>query len=165
MRTRKLPPTEKRCKYRYDDGEQCRAARMYDSPHCFFHDPKARQGADGLAMLEELELRRASDIHRLLAEVVKAVRKKRLKPHEGYALGWLIQLMIQNLSGVEREESQYHAQSYGRVFAGALREHYFAPREEKEDEDGEEPAEEEEAEEGEGSEVEGEENSKNQTGE
>lgn len=162
MRTKKLPPAEKRCQDR-GGGKQCRAARLHDSTYCFFHDPVARRGSMALLRVEELALGKPSDIHQLLVEIVERVRKKRLSPQQGYALGWLIQLMMQNLEGIEREARGYHHESYGRIIAGTIHEHLFGPKKKAASE--EEQAEEEEAEEAEGNAVEVGEDGASQNGE
>lgn len=121
-REKKLPPQEKRCHYRGEDGQQCRAARLLDSDYCFFHDPLVEDSRQELEQLEELQLGRPSEVHGLLVEIIKQVRKNRLKPKQAYALGWLVQLLMQNREAVEHEKDVYKAESYGREFKRLLEE-------------------------------------------
>lgn len=109
------PPPNKRCQMGAGTEAQCRAARLYDSDYCFFHDPEARRHREELERLEKLPLARASDIHRLLAWTLKAVRKKRINPQQAYAVGWLVRLVVENQPELEKERSAHEKQSYQRL--------------------------------------------------
>jgi len=61
---------------------------------------------------------------------VEAVRQEKLNPQQAYAVGWLVQLMIQNLSGIAREAAGYEQRSYGRIWAGKVREVLYGGNEE-----------------------------------
>ncbi len=82
---------------------------------CFFHDPGIRGNVLELRELDELPLGRSRDLHRLLTRVVEAVEKKELNPQQAYAIGWLVQLLLQTLQGVEKERSLHHSRSYGQL--------------------------------------------------
>jgi hypothetical protein len=129
MSRKKLPPPEKRCQYKTGSGKRCKAARLHDSEFCFFHDPIAQEGSWDLTRLEHLPLGKPSTIHQLLAETVEAVRQEKLNPQQAYAVGWLVQLMMQNLSGIAREAAGYEQRSYGRIWAGKVRELVFGNKE------------------------------------
>lgn len=107
MRRKKPPPPHKRCQLGAGTEAQCRAARLYDSDYCFFHDPEAQRHRRELEHLEKMPLARASDIQRLLAWTLKAVRKRRLNPQQAYAVVWLARLLVENRAELEKERS-YH---------------------------------------------------------
>ena len=130
MSRKKLPPPAKRCQYKTRSGKRCKAARLHDSEFCFFHDPIAQEGSWDLTRLEHLQLGKPSTIHQLLAETVEAVRQEKLNPQQAYAVGWLVQLMMQNLTGIEREAAGYERRSYGRIWAGKVREVLYGGTEE-----------------------------------
>ena len=113
------PPQERRCQRGAGTEQQCRAARLRGSEFCFFHDPGIRGHRLELHELDELPLGRSRDLHRLLARVVEAVEKKKLNPQQAYAIGWLVQLLLQTLRGVEEERSHHEAKSYGQLVRDA----------------------------------------------
>ncbi|MGH9813934.1 MAG: hypothetical protein ACRD4T_12445 [Candidatus Acidiferrales bacterium] len=117
MKAKRPPAQERRCQRGARTPEQCRAARMRGSELCFFHDPGIRMHRLELAELSDLPLGRSRDLHRLLARVVRAVEKKKLDPQQAYAIGWLVQLLLQTLKGVEDERSDHHAKSYGQLIS------------------------------------------------
>jgi hypothetical protein len=114
------PPQERRCQRGAGSEQQCRAARMRGSEFCFFHDPVIRGHRLQLRELDELPLGRSRDLHRLLARVVKAVENEELNPQQAYAIGWLVQLLLQTLHGVEAERSLHSARSYGQLVSDAF---------------------------------------------
>lgn len=107
------PEQERRCQRRAGTPEQCRAARLKGSNLCFFHDPVIRGHREDLMELNALPLGRPRDLHRLLTRVVRAVEKGKLNPQQGYAIGWLVQLLLQTLKGVEKERGYHTSESYG----------------------------------------------------
>lgn len=116
---KKPPPEERRCQRGAGTETQCRAARMHGSELCFFHDPGIRGHRLELRELDEVPLGRSRDLHRLLARAVEAVERKRLDPQQAYAIGWLVQLLLQTLHGVEKERGYHEAQSYGQLVRDA----------------------------------------------
>ena len=114
------PPQERRCQRGAGTEEQCRAAQMRASRFCFFHDPGIRGHRLELRELDELPLGRSRDLHRLLARAIEAVEEKRLDPQQAYAIGWLAQLLLRTLQGVETERSYHHSSSYGQLLGDAL---------------------------------------------
>ncbi len=106
MRTKKLPPPEKRCQEKRKNGTQCKAARTRGSEYCLFHHPFVEQRRDELDRLDELELRQSSDIHKLLAEAVEGVKSGKLKAQQAYALQGLVKLLRENRQDVVREEKR-----------------------------------------------------------
>ena len=120
IKEKKPPPQERRCQHGAGTEKQCRAARMRASEVCFFHDPGIRGHRLELRELDALPLGRSRDLHELLARVIGAVEKRRLDPQQAYAIGWLVQLLLQTLRGVEKERNHHHAQSYGQLVADAF---------------------------------------------
>jgi len=121
MKEKKPPPPERRCQRGAGSEEQCRAARMRASEFCFFHDPGIRGHRIELRELDEVPLGRSRDLHRLLGRIVTAVEKKRLDPQQAYAIGRLVQLLLETLRGVETERRYHHSSSYGQLVGDALR--------------------------------------------
>ena len=119
---KKPPAQERRCQRGAGTETQCRAARMQVSQFCFFHDPGIRGHRIELRELDQLPLARSRDLHRLLARAVEAVEKKRLNPQQAYAIGWLVQLLLQTLRGVEKERDYHRQHSYGQLVGDAFRE-------------------------------------------
>lgn len=118
---KKPPPPERRCQRGTGTEAQCRAARMQGSEFCFFHDPGIRGHRIELRELDEVPLGRSRELHRLLARAVEGVERKRLDPQQAYAIGWLVQLLLQTLRGVEKERSLHEARSYGQLVGDAWR--------------------------------------------
>lgn len=118
---KKPPPPERRCQRGAGTQTQCRAARMQGSDFCFFHHPEIRGHRIELHELDEVPLGRSRDLHRLLARAVEGVEGKRLDPQQAYAIGWLVQLLLQTLRGVEKERDYHHLHSYGQLVADAVR--------------------------------------------
>lgn len=110
MSTRKVPPQDKRCQMRREDGKQCRAARLKESRYCLFHHPWTQKRREKFEKVEELPLRQRSDIHELLVEAVRSVEAGRMNAQQAYALGWLLRLLRENLKGVEEEQTLYKEQ-------------------------------------------------------
>jgi hypothetical protein len=115
-KTKRPPPQERRCQRNAGTERQCRAARMKGSELCFFHDPVIRTHREDLIKLNEVPLHRSQDLHRLLARAVKAVERKKINPQQAYAMGWLVQLLLQTSQGVEKEKSYHESQSYGMLY-------------------------------------------------
>lgn len=135
-RKEKRPPVqERRCQRGAGTAQQCRAARMLASEFCFFHDPVIRGHRQELRELDELPLGKSRELHRLLARVAEAVEKKQLDPQQAYAIGWLVQLMLQTLHGVDQERSHHHSQSYGQLVQDAYLKLRSGKGEEKEGEE------------------------------
>ena len=118
---KKPPAQERRCQRGAGTETQCRAARMQVSQFCFFHDPGIRGHRIELRELDEVPLARSRDLHRLLGRIVTAVEKKKLDPQQAYAIGWLVQLLLQTLRGVETERTYHHSSSYGQLVGDAFR--------------------------------------------
>lgn len=120
MKEKRPPPQERRCQKGAGTEQQCRAARLRGSELCFFHDPGIRGHRLELRELGELPLGRSRDLHALLARAVEAVEKKRLDPQQAYAIGWLVQLLLQTLRGVEKERNLHESKSYGQLLVDAV---------------------------------------------
>lgn len=113
MRTRKLPPPEKRCQMDAATEKQCRAPRRKDSEYCFFHAPGAQDERVALGeKLLSLRLLNHSDLHGFLVEITEAVRRKRLDPQRAYALACLVKQIQENLPAVERELREHQTRGY-----------------------------------------------------
>lgn len=108
MRAKKVPPQEKRCQMRRNDGQQCRAARLKEEEYCLFHHPWTQQQRDRFEELDELPLRESGEIHELLVGAVRAVEAGRMNAQQAYALGWLVRLLQENLPAL-KEETARHA--------------------------------------------------------
>jgi len=85
-------------------------------------DPGIRGHRIELRELDEVPLARSRDLHRLLGRIVTAVEKKKLDPQQAYAIGWLVQLLLQTLRGVEKERDYHRQHSYGQLVGDAFRE-------------------------------------------
>jgi hypothetical protein len=120
-REKRPPPQERRCQREAGTEQQCRAARMQDSQFCFFHDPVIRSHRLELFKLDHLPLGRGRDLHQLLARAIQAVEKKQLHPQQAYAIGWLVQLLLQTLREVEKERNLHQRRSYGQLWAEVVR--------------------------------------------
>jgi hypothetical protein len=103
---------EKRCQMGAGTPEQCRAPRQLDSEYCFFHDRDAQSHREALTKLEALRLATPSEIHDLLADMVKAVAENRLDPQQAYAIGWLLRQLRENLPAVETERAEHATGGY-----------------------------------------------------
>ncbi|MGH9862208.1 MAG: hypothetical protein ACRD35_02160 [Candidatus Acidiferrales bacterium] len=134
IKGKRPPPQERRCQKDTGTEQQCRAARLRGSEFCFFHDPQIRGHRMAMQELDQLPLGKSQDLHRLLARAVRAVEKNKLTPQQAYAIGWLVQLMLQTLRGVDRERGYHHSKSYGEL----IRDAYLKLREGKLSEDEEE---------------------------
>jgi hypothetical protein len=93
---------------------------MLASEFCFFHDPVIRGHRLELRELGELPLGQSRDLHRMLARVAGAVERKKLNAQQAYAIGWLVQLMLKTLEGVEKERIHHESQSFGRLTQDAF---------------------------------------------
>ena len=140
-REKKPPAQERRCQREAGTEKQCRAARMFGSKFCFFHDPVIRGHRLELLELEHVPLGRSREVHQLLARSVEAVEQKRLNPQQAYAIGWLAQLLLKSLEGVEKERSYHHSESFGQLVADAWRRWKSGEKPAPEDEYGPEEAE------------------------
>ena len=113
MRTRKLPPQEKRCQMAAGTEEQCRAPRRKNSEYCFFHAPEAQEERVALGeKLLSLRLLTHSDLHEFLVETTEAVRRKRLDPQRAYALACLVKQIQENLPAVDRELREHQSRGW-----------------------------------------------------
>ncbi len=116
IKEKKPPPQERRCQRKAGTPEQCRAAKLKGSEFCFFHDPGIRWHRLELRDLSDLPLGRPRELHQLLARVVRAVEKNKVSSQQAYAIGWLVQLLLQTLQGVEKERSHHETSSYGTLY-------------------------------------------------
>ncbi|HXE76193.1 MAG TPA: hypothetical protein VNN18_11260 [Candidatus Xenobia bacterium] len=116
---RRPPTQDRRCQRDAGTDKQCRAARLMGREFCFFHDPGIRGHRLELRELNELPMGRSRDLHRLLTRVVRAVEKNKLNPQQAYAIGWLVQLLLRTLEGVEKERNYHHSRSYGELYTDA----------------------------------------------
>jgi len=107
MRAKKVPSQEKRCQEKRHDGKQCRAARLKGFEYCLFHHPWTQQHREKFEEVDELPLRESSDIHELLVGAVRAVEAGKMKSQQAYALGWLVRLLRENLTGVGEDLALY----------------------------------------------------------
>lgn len=113
MKTRKLPPPEKRCQMSAGTEEQCRAPRQKNSEYCFFHRPEAQDERVALGeKLMRLRWLNPSDVHEFLVETTEAVRRKRLDPQRAYALTCLVKQILENLPAVDRELREHQQTGY-----------------------------------------------------
>ncbi|MCI0402431.1 MAG: hypothetical protein L0212_02775, partial [Acidobacteria bacterium] len=44
------------------------------------------------------------------------VEKNKVSSQQAYAIGWLVQLLLQTLQGVEKERSHHETSSYGTLY-------------------------------------------------
>ncbi len=113
MRTKKLPPQEKRCQLDAGTKEQCRAPRQRYSEFCFFHDPEAEAERIQLgAKLMRLRWLNPSDLHDYLVRTTEAVRRKRLDPQRAYAIACLVKQIQENLPAVDKELLEHRESGY-----------------------------------------------------
>jgi hypothetical protein len=142
MRSKKAPVQKKRCQMRRKDGQQCRAARLKGSEHCLFHHPWTEEHRNKFLELKELPLQESSEIHGLLVEAVRAVEAGRMNAQQAYALGWLVRLLQENLTGLEEEtaacEKEGQVQESEPEFGEATESGAAETREEKADGEAEE---------------------------
>jgi hypothetical protein len=103
MSTKKAPVQAKRCQMARKGGQQCRAARLKGFEYCLFHHPWTQKHREKFHALKELPLRESSEIHTLLVEAVRGVEAGRMNAQQAYALGWLVRLLQENLTGLEEE--------------------------------------------------------------
>ena len=101
-----------RCEGRMPNGRRCEAARLRHSDYCVFHDPEMMRRR--LMLKVEIPYEHPDEVQRLLAEVVEAVKKKKLSPRAGNTLGFLASLLFQNQQRVAKEkdrvnEAQFYA--------------------------------------------------------
>ncbi|HVS36841.1 MAG TPA: hypothetical protein VMS17_14875 [Gemmataceae bacterium] len=105
--TTTMPP---KCKLARADGTPCRANARPASDFCIFHDPEMterraearRNGgrsrkAAVLSDAEDLPVRSAADVTALLATTINEVRKGKLDPRIGNAVGYLAGILLRAL--------------------------------------------------------------------
>jgi hypothetical protein len=101
-------PPEKRCKYRTQRGTPCRAPRRHESEYCIFHDREFRQRRDEYRAAKTVfESRKRPDtaegVHALLRQTAEAVLRKHISPRIANSVGFLAQMMMQNLDRLRSE--------------------------------------------------------------
>ena len=105
-----MSPTnsDNRCQYRKSDGKRCRSLRALDHPHyCANHagwtkDEKPEDlTADLLGPLGDL--RTAAGVNYMLGRLVMLVASRRIPRGEAAVLGYLGQLLLASVKGVNNE--------------------------------------------------------------
>ena len=101
-------PPEKRCKYRTQRGTPCRAPRRHEGEYCIFHDREFRQRRDEYRAAKTVFNSRkrpdtAEGVHALLRQTAEAVLRKHISPRIANSVGFLAQMMMQNLDRLHSE--------------------------------------------------------------
>jgi hypothetical protein len=92
-------PEERRCQHVYAEGRRCGNRRWAGKKLCFQHDPEATELRkpkgkpwSGLRILS------ATEVHELLARALEKVASGKLSAGRAYAVGYLAQLLLANMS-------------------------------------------------------------------
>jgi hypothetical protein len=114
MNVRPEPPDDQRCQFLWKDGKQCRGYREPGADHgfCRFHYNRVLREAAPPEPLPEWvaeeilpadgKLDSAAAINDVLTRVFRCVCEGRLTPRHAASLGYLGQLIIATLPGLER---------------------------------------------------------------
>jgi hypothetical protein len=116
-------PEEKRCVHRYGDGRRCGNRRWQESELCFQHDPEAAELRKNAGRPPScLKVMTVTEIQETLAGALEELREGRMAPGQAYALGYLAQLLVNNMNRADEEYDwvrsqwdRYHREIYRRV--------------------------------------------------
>ena len=117
-RTSPIPPSKElpipsnsdnRCEYRKSDGKRCRSLRAPDHPsYCAQHAGWLLEGKKPEDLTQELlgplgDLRTAAGVNYMLGRLVMRVAARRISRGEAAVLGYLAQLLLVSVKGVNDE--------------------------------------------------------------
>ena len=108
-----MAPTnpDSRCEYTKSDGKRCRSLRAPDHPnYCAQHAGWLLEGKKPEDLTQELlgplgDLRTAASINYMLGRLVMLVAARRISRGEAAVLGYLAQLLLVSVKGVNHEIS------------------------------------------------------------
>ena len=101
--------SDNRCQYRKSDGKRCRALRALDHPsYCAQHAGWLLEGKKPEDLTPELlgplgDLRTAAGVNYMLGRLVLLVAARRITTREAAVLGYLGQLLLVSVRGVNKE--------------------------------------------------------------
>ena len=108
-----MPETnsDPRCQYKKADGHRCRMTRALDHPHyCAQHAGWTSDGKQPEDLTPELlgplgDFRTVAGINFAIGKLALLVASRRISTKEAAALGYLFQLLLQTVPGVNHEIS------------------------------------------------------------
>jgi hypothetical protein len=101
--------SDSRCQYTKSDGKRCRLLRAADHPaYCAQHAGWLLEGKKPEDLTAELlgplgDLRTAAGVNYMLGKLVLLVASRRISTREAATLGYLGQLLLQSVGGVNKE--------------------------------------------------------------
>jgi hypothetical protein len=101
--------SDPRCQYRKSDGKRCRSLRAADHPaYCAQHAGWMLEGKKPEDLTSDLlgplgDLRTAAGVNYMLGKLVMLVASRRISTREAAVLGYLSQLLLQSVEGVDKE--------------------------------------------------------------
>jgi len=101
--------SDNRCEYRKSDGKRCRSLRATDHPsYCAQHAGWLLEGKKPEDLTPELlgplgDLRTAAGVNYMLGRLVMLVASRRISTREAAVLGYLGQLLLASVKGVNNE--------------------------------------------------------------
>jgi hypothetical protein len=108
-----MPSTDSRCQHRNAEGKRCRSLLALDHPSlCAYHagwltdkqPPEMPQEDVTPELLGPLgDFRTAAAVNYTLGKLVMMVGSRRLAPREAATIGYLCQLLLQSIPGVNNE--------------------------------------------------------------
>ena len=103
--------SDSRCQYKKADGKRCRMTRAVDHPaYCSHHAGWLKDEKPPEDLTPELlgplgDLRTAAGVNYMLGRLVLLVASRRISTREAATLGYLGQLLLQSVQGVNHEIS------------------------------------------------------------
>jgi hypothetical protein len=107
--------TNNQCQHISPRGQHCRMLRLSDEALCPFHlrQTQASQSDPEILAAELLEstgnLNTADRVNALLANVVKQLARQRISRQDAIAIGYLAQLLLNTVPGVQKEHQALRA--------------------------------------------------------
>ncbi|MGB6430007.1 MAG: hypothetical protein WBF06_05445 [Candidatus Acidiferrales bacterium] len=133
--------SDARCKFKFADARSCGIPRWKGhASYCLFHARQEQQLLDADRVGTELaslsgEFRTTTDLNHALGKLFAAVAQNRIPPRNAAVIAYIGQLLMQSLSGVEREIK--HADGY-EAWDDTIRRTLDAEENEEEEEDDDE---------------------------
>jgi len=103
------PDSDPRCQYRKSDGKRCRSLCAPDHPdYCAQHAGWLLEGKKPEDLTPDLfgplgDLRTAAGVNFMLGKLVMLVASRRISTREAAVLGYLGQLLLVSVRGVDKE--------------------------------------------------------------